>query len=164
MHHQGFDMDTNIFYQDNLSAMKIEKNGRKSCGQKSRHIDIRYFFIKDVLKRENITLAHCPTENMLADFYTKPLQGSLFRKMRDYIMGHSDSLNEERVENSLNRSIRESGNEMICESGNEMGLTSGNEISFPKTVNGQDTGVKMWCDAQQPHKVKNTYADIVKGV
>ena len=68
------------------------------------------------------------------------------------------------VENSLNRSIRETGNEMICESGNEMGLTSGNEISIQKTVNGQDTGVKMWRDAQQPHKVKITYADIVKGV
>jgi hypothetical protein len=164
MHHQGFDMDTSIFYQDNLSAMKIEKNGRKSCGQKSRHIDIRYFFIKDVLKRENITLAHCPTENMLADFYTKPLQGSLFRKMRDYIMGHSDSLIEERVENSLNGSIRETRNEMICESGNEMGVTSGNEISIRKTVNGQDTGKKLLCDTQKPHKVENTYADIVKGI
>ena len=37
----------NTLYQDNMSTMQIEKNGRKSAGQKSRHINIRYFFIKD---------------------------------------------------------------------------------------------------------------------
>ncbi len=29
----------------------------------------------------------CPTKEMVADFWTKPLQGSHFRKLRDYIMG-----------------------------------------------------------------------------
>ena len=80
--------------------MKLKKNGRKSCGEKSRHIDIRYFFIKDVLCRENISLEYYSTEEMIGDFYTKPLQGALFRKMRSFIMGHSHSLNEERVENN----------------------------------------------------------------
>jgi hypothetical protein len=32
-------------------------------------------------------VTHCPTEQMLADFFTKPSQGSLFRKFRDVIMG-----------------------------------------------------------------------------
>ena len=41
---QGYDLTRNVYYQDNMSAMKIEKNGRKSCGDKSRHIHIRYFF------------------------------------------------------------------------------------------------------------------------
>jgi hypothetical protein len=36
---------------------------------------------------------------MVADFYTKPLQRSLFRKMRDFIMGYTTSLNKVRVEN-----------------------------------------------------------------
>jgi hypothetical protein len=157
MHHQGFDMKSNIFYQDNLSAIKIEKNGRKSCGQKSRHIDIRYFFIKDVLKRENITLEHCPTEDMIADFYTKPLQGSLFRKMRNYIMGISDSLNEERVENSednLNRSL--------VELGNEMGLKEDLGKNVPRTDTADDENVNLdVCEIT--HKPKITYADIVKG-
>ena len=69
--------------------MKIDKNGRKSCGDKSRHINIRYFFIKDILEKENIELKHCPTERMIADYFTKPLQGKLFRKLRDIIMGLS---------------------------------------------------------------------------
>jgi hypothetical protein len=68
---QGYDLTRNVFYQDNMSAMKIEKNGRKSCGDKSRHINIRYFFIKDILKNENIALEHCPTERMIADFFYK---------------------------------------------------------------------------------------------
>ena len=62
LNEQGYNLDRNIFYQDNMSAMKIEKNGRKSCGEKSRHIHIRYFFIKDILEKENIELVHCPTE------------------------------------------------------------------------------------------------------
>ena len=40
---QGYEISENTLYQDNQSAMKLEKNGRASCGQKSRHIDIRYF-------------------------------------------------------------------------------------------------------------------------
>ncbi len=38
------------------------------------------------LERE-VRLHWCPTKEMVADFWTKPLQGSHFRKLRDYIMG-----------------------------------------------------------------------------
>ena len=85
---QGYTLQENVFYQDNQSAIKFEKNGRSSCGPNSRHIDIRYFFIKDRLGIENIEVRHCPTEEMLADFFTKPLQGNLFRKFREVIQGH----------------------------------------------------------------------------
>ena len=56
------------------------------------------FFIKDVLQREDIELKHWPTERMIADYFTKPLQGSLFRKMKDSIMGVISFLVEERIE------------------------------------------------------------------
>ena len=36
---------------------------------------------------KEISLHWCPTKEMIADFWTKPLQGSHFRKLRDYIMG-----------------------------------------------------------------------------
>jgi hypothetical protein len=78
-------------------------------GQKTRHIDIRYFYIKDRIASEGIDIVYCPTEEMLADFFTKPLQGSLFKKIREVIMGrkHTDTLKkipplsppQERVEN-----------------------------------------------------------------
>jgi hypothetical protein len=70
---QGYPVDNNEFFQDNMSAMKMEKNGRCSAGQRSRHINIRYFFIKDRIESGDINLIHCPTGIMIADFFTKPL-------------------------------------------------------------------------------------------
>ena len=35
-------------------------------------------------------IKYCPTENMIADFFTKPLQGALFNRLRDVIMGKED--------------------------------------------------------------------------
>ena len=106
---QGHKIKSNVYYQDNESAMKIEMNGRKSCGEKSRHIHIRYFFIKDIIQMENIEIRHCKTDKMLADYYTKPLQGALFQKMRDRIMGLSDYIDEERVEGNEKASLNTSG-------------------------------------------------------
>ena len=56
------------------------------------------FFIKDILKQEDIELKHCPTERMIADYFTKPLQGKQFRKLQDIIMGLSHFPDKERVE------------------------------------------------------------------
>ena len=98
---QGYTVESNIFYQDNQSAILLEKNGRGSCGEKSRHINIRYFFIKDVLRRERVTITHCPTEHMIADYFTKPLLGSLFTYLRNIIMGITPHLTKERVGNKI---------------------------------------------------------------
>jgi len=91
---QGYKVKENFFEQDNESAIKLEKNGRTSAGPKSRHINIRHFWIKDRSAAEGIAIRHCPTLQMLADFFTKPLQGNLFRKFRDVILGykHVDTL------------------------------------------------------------------------
>ena len=89
MEAQGYPIRTSNFAQDNESAIKLEKNGRASAGQRSRHINIRHFWITDRIRHDNISLYHCPTEAMLADFLTKPLQGALFRKFRDVILGYT---------------------------------------------------------------------------
>ena len=73
--------------QDNTSAIKLENNGRNSCTKNSRHIDVRYFFVTDRVKQGEISIQYCPTNKMLADFFTKPLQGTLFQFYRDIIMG-----------------------------------------------------------------------------
>ena len=51
----------------------MEVNGQNSCTGNSRHIDIRYFFVKDQIDQGHLTVEYCPTEQMLADFFTKPL-------------------------------------------------------------------------------------------
>ena len=94
MEAQGYAVDKSYLEQDNESAIMLEKNGRSSASAKSRHIDIRYFWIKDRTHANGITIRHCPTLHMLADFFTKPLQGALFKKFRNVILGykHVDSL------------------------------------------------------------------------
>jgi len=86
MEAQGHKMDEIVFEQDNERAIQMETNGQISAGQKSRHINIRYFWMNDQTKALEIDVTHCPTLSMLADFFTKPLNGSLFRKFRDVIL------------------------------------------------------------------------------
>ena len=87
MTEQGYPPLENFLEQDNESAIKLEVNGRTSAGAKSRHLDIRYFWIKETLETLGIKVRHCRTLKMLADFFTKPLQGALFRKFCDVILG-----------------------------------------------------------------------------
>ena len=84
---QGYKVARNVFFQDNMSAIKMLKNGRASTSSKSRHIHIRYFFTKDILERNDIEVQYCATNQMIADYYTKPLQGKQFYTLRDLIMG-----------------------------------------------------------------------------
>ena len=68
-----------------------------------------HFFMKDVIKRENINIKHCPTESMIADYLTKPTQGSLLRKQRGLIMGITSITIEEHVginENSIDEECK----------------------------------------------------------
>jgi hypothetical protein len=83
---QGYDISDNVVFQDNQSAMLLEKNGRASSGRRTRHINIRYFFVTDRVKSGEVRIEYCPTAEMVADFFTKPLQGSLFRKLRGIIL------------------------------------------------------------------------------
>ena len=83
---QGLEVHDNIIYQDNKSTMLLEKNGRQSSGKKTRHFEIRYYFIHDHIKRGNVRVEYCPTDWMVGDFHTKPLQGSAFRRFRAIIL------------------------------------------------------------------------------
>ena len=83
---QGYKMGASDVYQDNQSAMLLEKNGKASSSRRTRHINIRYFFVTDRVAKGEVVIKYCPTKEMLADFFTKPLQGTPFRKFRDSIM------------------------------------------------------------------------------
>ena len=79
--------EQNILYQDNTSSIKLEKNGKASSTKRTRHINIRYFTITDRVKKGEITIEYCPTGDMIADYFTKPLQGILFKRLRNLVMG-----------------------------------------------------------------------------
>ena len=65
----------------------MEKNGRNSYTGNSYHIFIRYLLIKDRIDKKEVKFEYCPTHLMLADYFTKPLRGKLFKEQRAYIMG-----------------------------------------------------------------------------
>ena len=83
---QGYLMDMHL-YQDNKLAMILETKGRSSLGKRSRAISIHYFAIKDSVDKGVIKTLHCPTEKMLGEYFTKPLQGSKFLKFIRSIVG-----------------------------------------------------------------------------
>ena len=83
---QGYPAIPITVYQDNQSTIKLINNGR-STSEVSRHIAIGYFWVHDLIQKSIINIEYCPTENMIADYFSKPLQGMLFIKLRDLIMG-----------------------------------------------------------------------------
>jgi len=60
---------------DNQSALKMIKNG---CEKRSKHIDVRFKFINEKVNENNIELLYCPTEQQVADLFTKPLNTNKF--------------------------------------------------------------------------------------
>jgi hypothetical protein len=87
MEAQGYQVQDNVLFQDNKSMILLEKNGKALSSKHTKHINIRYFFITDRVNKGNVSLVWCLTGDMIRDFMTKPLQGALFRKFRDQIMG-----------------------------------------------------------------------------
>ena len=87
---QGYPISDNVVYQDNKSAILLENNGKISSGKRTRHLNIRYYFVTDRINNNELKIEYCPTEEMVADFFTKPLQGSLFRKLRATILNLDD--------------------------------------------------------------------------
>ena len=69
-------------YQNNLSAMLLETNGKESSTKKTKHIQVWYLFIKYQVTTGDVELKHCSRKNMLADHFTKPLQGGLLQRFR----------------------------------------------------------------------------------
>ena len=93
MEAQGYEVKKNILYQDNKSTILLLNNGKQSSSKTTRAINIRYFFLTDQIAKGNLMIDYCPTSNMIADFFTKPLQGNQFTRLRKLIMGHV-SMNE----------------------------------------------------------------------
>jgi hypothetical protein len=74
---QGYPPLPAIIYQDNKPCMQlIEKGG--PCSQRSRHIDIRQFWVTEQVAAGHLVIEKCPTEIMWANLLTKPLQGAQF--------------------------------------------------------------------------------------
>ena len=85
---QGYNIKQNILLRDNQSSMKLEMNGKASSGKRTRHFNIKYFYITDLIARGEVMIKYCPTDLMIADYMTKPLTGAKFKKFRKLIMNY----------------------------------------------------------------------------
>ena len=88
---QGYHVIDSLLHQDNKSTILLAANGRASSSRRTRHIHLRNFFVHDKLDNKDLSIQHCPTDMMTSDYYSKPLQGSLFRRHRNDIMNYIDS-------------------------------------------------------------------------
>ena len=82
---QGYRMLPATIRQDNRSTIALINNGR-SQSERTRHIDIRAFWLKELIDSGEVELVWTPTEDMLADMLSKPLNGSRFVTLRDRLL------------------------------------------------------------------------------
>jgi hypothetical protein len=87
MQEHSIKVTDNILYQDNKSAIFLEKNGRASSSKRTKHIEIQYYYVADCIAKGDLLVVWCPTSKMIADFLTKLLQGKMFQQFRDVLMG-----------------------------------------------------------------------------
>ena len=85
---QGYDIPPVTVYQDNQAAIRLMENGFASSSG-SRHIDISYFCIKELIENGYVKIEYLHTKKIIADFLTKPLVGELFYRLRDFLLGYA---------------------------------------------------------------------------
>ena len=82
---QGYPIGQTKVNQDNKSTISMIKNG-KGSSKRTRHVNIRYFWVKERVDKGEVEISYLQTADMVADILTKPLQGELFRKLRGRLL------------------------------------------------------------------------------
>jgi hypothetical protein len=84
---QGYTCDI-IAGQDNQSTIAMLTTVKKDS-MRTRHINVRYYWLRERIKDGELTLVHVPTGEMLADILTKPMQGQMFRNFTRVFCGRN---------------------------------------------------------------------------
>ena len=69
-----------LIYEDNQGAISMAKN--PVFHKRTKHVQIRYHFVREAVEQGTITLEYCRTYEMLADSFTKALARDQFEKLR----------------------------------------------------------------------------------
>ena len=72
--------EATILYEDNQGAMALSKNPKSHS--RTKHIDIKYHYIREAVEKKDIELVYCPTDEMVADILTKGLPKPKFEELR----------------------------------------------------------------------------------
>ena len=76
----GIFQDTLYVYCDNTSAINISKNPVQHS--RTKHIDIRHHFIRELVEIKTVVIEHVTTEKKLADIFIKTLDSTRFVSLR----------------------------------------------------------------------------------
>ena len=83
LHDYGILQDTICVFCDNASAINLSKNLVQHS--KSKNIEIRYHFFRDLVEDKVVCLEFIRTDNQKVDIFTKPLDGPRFESLRKTI-------------------------------------------------------------------------------
>lgn len=78
-----------VLMVDNMSTLKLVNN--PIFHKRSKHIDVRYFFIRDKVEDGSLTVDHIASDEQIADIFTKPLAKDRFQRLRN-LLDVSDKL------------------------------------------------------------------------
>ena len=85
----GFEQETaTILFEDNMSTIAII--GKNGNGNKTKHIQLRFNFIREQVKDKTITMKYLPTTDMISDILTKPLGPTAFLYLRSKLLGSEE--------------------------------------------------------------------------
>ncbi len=88
LHELGFPASNAMVFCDNSPALFLAENSVVT--PKSKHIDIRYHFLRDICQRGLLTFKWIPSASQIADVFTKYLQRELFQRCVEKMMGVGD--------------------------------------------------------------------------
>ena len=83
---------TKIFC-DNKSTIALTKN--PVFHSRSKHIDIKHHYIRDLIRDKEIVVEYCASEDQTSDIFTKPLKANLFLKLKNMLGMIKPSLRED---------------------------------------------------------------------
>ena len=132
--------------------IKLARIGRRSSSKQTRHIEVQYYFITDHIDRDRVWVSFCRTGDMLADYFSKPLQGSRFRKFCNLILNISpkDELK-----------VQPGEQECVGTNSEDANMTSPKEEQSVTTVDGIPQGPTNNLIKCYDQKAQRSYADVV---
>jgi hypothetical protein len=83
---QGYKVTEYSICQDNQSSMKLVTKGKASSSKRTRHFNIKYFFITDLIKQGEVSIQYCPADALIANFMATPGTGQKFQAFRKAVL------------------------------------------------------------------------------